>query len=202
MDAQSRLLHVLQDNTVLPIGSNQTVQVDTQIIAATHKDLDQLVQIGQFRQDLYYRLNGLIIELPRFAKRDDKRAFIEHIHRGYSQDHQGICPHLMALLMHYTWPGNLRELDSLLKVATLMAHEPSLSLAHVPAHLAQKLGQLSEPNAAATEVKDLRSTVDESLVKTYQATQGNISQTSRLLGISRNTIYRKLKSLGMVKSAR
>lgn len=203
LDAQSRLLHVLQDNTVLPIGSNQTVQVDTQIIAATHKDLDQLVQLGQFRQDLYYRLNGLIIELPRFAERDDKRAFIAHIHRRYAQDHQEICPHLMALLLHYTWPGNLRELDNLLKVATLMAQgEPSLSLAHVPAHLAQKLGQLSEANAAAAEVKDLRSTVDESLVKTYQATQGNISQTSRLLGISRNTIYRKLKSLGMIKSAR
>ncbi|ELV8717127.1 sigma-54-dependent Fis family transcriptional regulator [Vibrio vulnificus] len=203
LEAQSRLLHVLQDNTVLPIGSNQAVQVDTQIIAATHKDLDQLVQLGQFRQDLYYRLNGLIIELPRFAERDDKRAFIEHIHRRYAQDHQKICPHLMALLLHYTWPGNLRELDSLLKVASLMAQgEPSLSLAHVPAHLAQKLGQLSEANAAATEVKDLRSTVDESLVKTYQATQGNISQTSRLLGISRNTIYRKLKSLGMIKSSR
>ncbi|EGQ7932986.1 sigma-54-dependent Fis family transcriptional regulator [Vibrio vulnificus] len=203
LDAQSRLLHVLQDKTVLPIGSNQTWQVDTQIIAATHKDLEQLVQLGLFRQDLYYRLNGLIIELPRFAKRDDKGALIEHIHRRYAQEHQDICPHLMTLLLHYAWPGNLRELDSLLKVATLMAQgEPSLSLAHVPAHLAQKLGQLIEPDATEKEVKDLRSTVDESLVKTYQATQGNISQTSRLLGISRNTIYRKLKSLGMIKSAR
>ncbi|NVC62689.1 sigma-54-dependent Fis family transcriptional regulator [Vibrio sp. 05-20-BW147] len=200
LEAQSRLLHVLQDNTVLPIGSNQSVQVDTQIIAATHKDLDQLVQTGQFRQDLYYRLNGLVIELPRLAKRCDKQALIEHIHRRYSEPEQQLCPHLMTLLLAYDWPGNLRELDSMLKVAALMAQgEHLLTFGHIPPHLANKLGQI--PALTATEeqhVKNIRSTVEESLVNTYQATQGNISKTSRLLGISRNTIYRKLKALGML----
>ncbi|MGR5352123.1 sigma-54-dependent Fis family transcriptional regulator [Vibrio sp. DNB22_19_2] len=202
LEAQTRLLHVLQDKTVLPIGSNQTIQVDTQIIAATHKDLEQLVTIGAFRQDLYYRLNGLIIELPRFEDRSDQLALIENIHRRHSPSEQTICPHLVSLLLNYVWPGNLRELDSLLKVSTLMAEgEPQLTLGHVPTHLANKLSQCRTTQAVTdAQEADMRTTVEDKLVKTYQATQGNISKTSRMLGLSRNTIYRKLKTLGILKS--
>ncbi len=103
LEAQSRLLHVLQDKTVLPVGSNQTIQVDTQIIAATHKDLELLIEQGVFRQDLYYRLNGLIVELPRFEERNDKQALIENIHRRHSDSEQTICPHLLSLMMTYVY---------------------------------------------------------------------------------------------------
>ncbi|MGR5397930.1 sigma-54-dependent Fis family transcriptional regulator [Vibrio harveyi] len=201
LEAQSRLLHVLQDKTVLPIGSNQTIQVDTQIIAATHKDLELLIEQGVFRQDLYYRLNGLIVELPRFEERNDKQALIENIHRRHSDSEQTICPHLLSLMMTYVWPGNLRELDSLIKVSSLMAQgEPQLELSHVPNHLAKKLSHTSMiEDVSVPKTKDMRSTVEDKLVKTYQANQGNISKTSRMLGLSRNTIYRKLKSLGMLK---
>ncbi|HGY9610052.1 sigma-54-dependent Fis family transcriptional regulator [Vibrio harveyi] len=201
LEAQSRLLHVLQDKTVLPVGSNQTIQVDTQIIAATHKDLELLIEQGVFRQDLYYRLNGLIVELPRFEERNDKQALIENIHRRHSDSEQTICPHLLSLMMIYVWPGNLRELDSLIKVSSLMAQgEPQLEFSHVPNHLAKKLSHTSMiEDVSVPKTKDMRSTVEDKLVKTYQANQGNISKTSRMLGLSRNTIYRKLKSLGMLK---
>lgn len=201
LEAQSRLLHVLQDKTVLPVGSNQTVQVDTQIIAATHKDLEQLVMQGEFRQDLYYRINGLIVELPRFEERSDKQALIENIHRRHAQSDQALCPHLLSLLMNYPWPGNLRELDSLIKVSALMAQdEAKLTLSHVPSHLARKLSQsIASGTVDVQRKQDMRSTVEDKLVKTYQANQGNISKTSRMLGLSRNTIYRKLKSLGVLK---
>ncbi|MBE4481873.1 sigma-54-dependent Fis family transcriptional regulator [Vibrio parahaemolyticus] len=199
LDAQSRLLHVLQDKTVLPVGSNQSVQVDTQIIAATHKDLDSLVSDGLFRQDLYYRLNGLIIELPRFEQRDDKQQLIENIHRRHAESEQQLCPHLLSLLLSYSWPGNLRELDSLIKVSALMAQgEETLALAHVPTHLSKKLSQAQDVTTAAEPTLKLRATVEDKLLKTYQANQGNISKTSRMLGVSRNTIYRKLKSLGIL----
>ncbi|ANQ21717.1 sigma-54-dependent Fis family transcriptional regulator [Vibrio natriegens] len=197
--AQSRLLHVLQDKTVLPVGSNQSVQVDTQIIAATHKDLEALVEQGEFRQDLYYRLNGLIIELPRLEERQDKQKLIESLHRRHAEPNQHLCPHLLALLLSYSWPGNLRELDSLIKVSALMAQgEAVLELAHVPTHLPKKLSQIQQ-QASAEPTTDIRTTVEDKLVKTYQANQGNISKTSRMLGVSRNTIYRKLKSMGMIK---
>ncbi|ENO8976064.1 sigma-54-dependent Fis family transcriptional regulator [Vibrio parahaemolyticus] len=199
LDAQSRLLHVLQDKTVLPVGSNQSVQVDTQIIAATHKDLDSLVSEGLFRQDLYYRLNGLIIELPRFEERDDKQQLIENIHRRHAESEQQLCPHLLSLLLSYSWPGNLRELDSLIKVSALMAQgEETLELAHVPTHLSKKLSQAQDVATAAEPTLKLRATVEDKLLKTYQANQGNISKTSRMLGVSRNTIYRKLKGLGIL----
>ncbi|MGP8305113.1 sigma-54-dependent Fis family transcriptional regulator [Vibrio sp. YIC-376] len=197
--AQSRLLHVLQDKNVLPVGSNQSVQVDTQIIAATHKDLEALVEQGEFRQDLYYRLNGLIIELPRLEERDDKQMLIEHLHRRHAEPNQQLCPNLLSLLLSYSWPGNLRELDSLIKVSALMAQgEAMLELTHVPNHLAKKLSQIRE-KVGAEPTADMRATVEDKLVKTYQATQGNISKTSRMLGVSRNTIYRKLKNIGMIK---
>ncbi|EHU5133490.1 sigma-54-dependent Fis family transcriptional regulator [Vibrio parahaemolyticus] len=199
LEAQSRLLHVLQDKTVLPVGSNQSVQVDTQIIAATHKDLDSLVSEGLFRQDLYYRLNGLTIELPRFEERDDKQQLIENIHRRHAESEQQLCPHLLSLLLSYSWPGNLRELDSLIKVSALMAQgEETLDLAHVPTHLSKKLSQAQDVKTAAEPTLKLRATVEDKLLKTYQANQGNISKTSRMLGVSRNTIYRKLKSLGIL----
>ncbi|MGI9839898.1 sigma-54-dependent Fis family transcriptional regulator [Vibrio parahaemolyticus] len=199
LEAQSRLLHVLQDKTVLPVGSNQSVQVDTQIIAATHKDLDSLVSDGLFRQDLYYRLNGLIIELPRFEERDDKQQLITNIHRRHAESEQQLCPHLLSLLLSYSWPGNLRELDSLIKVSALMAQgEETLDLAHVPTHLSKKLSQAQDVKTAAEPTLKLRATVEDKLLKTYQANQGNISKTSRMLGVSRNTIYRKLKSLGIL----
>ncbi|EGQ7799173.1 sigma-54-dependent Fis family transcriptional regulator [Vibrio parahaemolyticus] len=199
LDAQSRLLHVLQDKTVLPVGSNQSVQVDTQIIAATHKDLDSLVSEGLFRQDLYYRLNGLIIELPRFEERDDRQQLIENIHRRHAESEQQLCPHLLSLLLSYFWPGNLRELDSLIKVSALMAQgEETLELAHVPTHLSKKLSQAQDVTTVAEPTLKLRATVEDKLLKTYQANQGNISKTSRMLGVSRNTIYRKLKSLGIL----
>ncbi|HHC6508513.1 TPA: sigma-54-dependent Fis family transcriptional regulator [Vibrio parahaemolyticus] len=199
LEAQSRLLHVLQDKTVLPVGSNQSVQVDTQIIAATHKDLDSLVSDGLFRQDLYYRLNGLIIELPRFEERDDRQQLIENIHRRHAESEQQLCPHLLSLLLSYSWPGNLRELDSLIKVSALMAQgEETLELAHVPTHLSKKLSQAQDVKTAEEPTLKLRATVEDKLLKTYQANQGNISKTSRMLGVSRNTIYRKLKSLGIL----
>ncbi|MHC6799861.1 sigma-54-dependent Fis family transcriptional regulator [Vibrio antiquarius] len=199
LEAQSRLLHVLQDKTVLPVGSNQNVQVDTQIIAATHKDIENLVSEGLFRQDLYYRLNGLIIELPRFEERDDKQQLIENIHRRHAESEQQLCPHLLSLLLSYSWPGNLRELDSLIKVSALMAQgEETLELAHVPTHLSKKLSQAQDVTTATEPTLKLRATVEDKLLKTYQANQGNISKTSRMLGVSRNTIYRKLKNLGIL----
>ena len=209
LEAQCRLLHVLQDKSVVPVGSNQSYQLDCQIIAATHKNLEQLVATGEFRQDLYYRLNGLAFTLPSLQQRQDKHALIEHIHRKYAEAEQSICPYLMSLLCAYSWPGNIRELDNLLKVAALLAsNEPQLTLEHVPSHLAQHLTSLAQDSHCQITASriiegkpntDLRSTVDETLLQTYQANHRNISKTSRILGISRTTIYRKLKSLNVLQ---
>jgi transcriptional regulator of acetoin/glycerol metabolism len=201
LEAQTRLLHVLQDKVVVPVGSNQSYPVDTQIIAATHKNLEQLVAQGAFRQDLFYRLNGLIIELPSLRERDDQEALIIHIHNKYKLHQQTLSPSLIDLLKQYHWPGNIRELDNILKVSSLLASdEPILKVGHVPSHIRTSLtqqirGEIDDENSTV----NLKITLDSQLLSTYNSTQGNISKTSRMLGISRNTIYRKLKSLKMIE---
>ncbi|CAM3703404.1 Acetoin catabolism regulatory protein [Vibrio aerogenes CECT 7868] len=218
-EAQCRLLHVLQEREVIPVGSNQSHQVDIQVIAATHKNIARLVETGAFRQDLYYRLNGLVIELPPLRQRQDKAALIEQIHQKYSRNHQSLEVNLKRILQDYHWPGNLRELDNVLKVSCLLAgDEQMLQLGHIPDHILRSLiakpvsvlKAISEKSMPDKDVSDkamsgsgknpsdLKTMLDNQLVQTYQATQGNISQTSRLLGISRNTVYRKLKALGVM----
>ncbi|MFW7524531.1 sigma-54-dependent Fis family transcriptional regulator [Vibrio ostreicida] len=200
LQAQTRLLSVIQDKEVMPLGSGQPQPVDIQIIAATHQDLGQLVREGGFRQDLYHRLNGLSVTLPRLSQREDKAALIESIQAQYQRRPQTLDPILMERLMDYEWPGNLRELDSLLKVTTLLASDDKvIGLDQVPAHLAELL-LCRDITHQPSEEQGLTSTLNNKLVDTYRAYNGNISKVSRVLGISRNTIYRKLRSLGMIRS--
>jgi len=202
LDAQSRLLHVIQDKVVIPVGSNQSHPVDIQIIAATHKDLQRAVADGFFRQDLYYRLNGLVLQLPALRERQDKEALINSVHKTYRIGAQSLSPQLKALLAQYHWPGNIRELDNLMKVSCLLSSdEPELSLEHVPGHISKSLVSTPIQDTASGAV-DLKTTVEDKLLQTYQANQGNISRTSKMLGISRNTLYRKLKAIGILNQAK
>lgn len=200
LDAQCRLLSVLQDKIVMPVGSTQSYQVDIQVIAATHQDLPKLVSEGRFREDLYYRLNGLMVKLPSLNLRQDKAAVIEAIHAKYKEVPQTISSSLMQLLIDYHWPGNFRELDNLLKVTSLIANdEAELRVEHIPAHLCALL-QEQMPMKAASTTLDLKSTLNSTLIETYQANNGNVSKVSRILGVSRNTVYRKLRALGLLSS--
>lgn len=197
LEAQCRLLHVLQEKEVVPIGSNQCYEVDIQIIAATHKNIEELVQQGAFRQDLYYRLNGLIFHLPPLRQREDKKDLIEALHNQHTKIEQKIEPSLMRMLEQYPWPGNIRELDNLLRVASLLAStDKELRLAHIPEHIAASFStvSISETNQAEPSLQE---TVDDTLIRTYQAHKSNITRTAKALNISRNTLYRKLKKLGL-----
>ncbi|UUM32907.1 sigma-54-dependent Fis family transcriptional regulator [Vibrio japonicus] len=200
LEAQCRLLSVLQDKVVVPVGSTESHQVDIQIIAATHQDLEKLVSQGHFRQDLYYRLNGLIVHLPPLRTRQDKQEIIHAIYHKYSGSQKKLSSSLLALLSNYYWPGNLRELDNLLKVSCLMGGDgEELQLEHIPTHLTKLLVDKKDNTEGGLETADLQSAVNNTLIDVYNAHNGNISKVSRILGVSRNTIYRKLKKLGMLK---
>ncbi|OAJ95260.1 sigma-54-dependent Fis family transcriptional regulator [Vibrio bivalvicida] len=199
LDAQCRLLTVLQDKIVMPVGSAQSYKVDIQVIAATHQELTQLVAEGRFRQDLYYRLNGLVVSLPSLYQREDKLAIIHAIHAKHQQNGQRITSSLIQSLLRYRWPGNLRELDNLLKVTCLIASDVSeIGIEHVPSHFAQPL--LEVASESEIETLDLKSTLNSALIDTYHTHNGNVSKVSRVLGVSRNTVYRKLKALGLIKT--
>ncbi|MDC8854910.1 sigma-54-dependent Fis family transcriptional regulator [Shewanella algae] len=198
--AQSRLLRVLQEREVVPIGSNQAHSVDIQVIAATHMDLPALVQQGAFRADLYYRLNGLQVTLPALRQRSDLRRLIHKLHQRYRVRPQSLCPVLEQQLLQYHWPGNLRELDNLMQVACLMAEEfPELNWQTLPESLQQTLGTAEEAIAglAPAPGNNLHSQMQTQIRDTWLACNGNVSEAARRLGISRNTLYRKLKALAL-----
>lgn len=213
--AQSRLLRVLQEREVVPVGSNQSVKVDIQIIAATHMDLESLVAQGLFRQDLFYRLNGLQVRLPALRERQDIERIIHKLHRRHRSSPQTLCTELLAQLMRYDWPGNLRELDNLMQVACLMAEgDEVLAMAHLPEHLAKKLVSMSpelhivcgkhhienprdKDDIDRHSADSLLGAINQNVLQAYRACEGNVSQCAKRLGISRNALYRKLKQLGI-----
>ncbi|WP_412496002.1 sigma-54-dependent Fis family transcriptional regulator [Shewanella chilikensis] len=198
--AQSRLLRVLQEREVVPIGSNQAHNVDIQVIAATHMDLPALVQQGAFRADLYYRLNGLQVTLPALRQRSDLRRLIHKLHQRYRVRPQSLCPVLEQRLLQYHWPGNLRELDNLMQVACLMAEEfPELNWQTLPESLQQTLVATEETVTGLVPApgNNLHRQMQTQIRDTWLACNGNVSEAARRLGISRNTLYRKLKALAL-----
>lgn len=190
LSAQCRLLQVLQEQTVTPIGSNRTYDVDIQVIAATHKDLKELVDLGQFRQDLYYRLNGLVETLPALRHRADFQGVLDAIHSKHKFTAQGISEGARTLLTQYHWPGNLRELDNVVKVAALL-HQDAVMLE--PEHFSIDVD--TQQHLEPSKVKTLQETVEQQLKRLYEETHGNISLMAKQLGVSRNTVYRKLRKI-------
>jgi sigma-54 dependent transcriptional regulator, acetoin dehydrogenase operon transcriptional activator AcoR len=207
---QARLLRVLQERSVTPLNSQRRVPIDISLIVATHRNLREMIQQQQFREDLYYRLNGLALRLPPLRERTDLAALVQRILQLESPNGAPeISPAVMSMFRRCAWPGNIRQLANVLRTAAVMAGAETLI---TEAHLSDdfiddaRQGVASPvptppfPNRAAA-VAPLRTgreaTLEETeleLVRsTLAATQGNISEASKRLGVSRNTIYRKLR---------
>ena len=210
---QSKLLRVLQEQEVEPLGSNQVQHVDVRVIAATSRDLAAMVRAGSFRADLYYRLNVLPIRLPPLRDRlSDLESLVEaladDIARRSGMAHKSLSPDALALLAHQPWPGNIRELRNALEQASLMTDDGLLTASHFDAVLdaAQTPTRLQAPAPATTDeaapkiagVKSLPQAVAEleaqAIREALTATGGNKLAASRLLGISRATLYEKLST--------
>ncbi|HEV7912282.1 MAG TPA: sigma 54-interacting transcriptional regulator [Albitalea sp.] len=216
---QSKLLRVLEEQEVEPLGSNQVQRVDVRIIAATSRDLPAMVAAGSFRADLYYRLNVLPIRLPALRERmGDLEALVEaladDIARRSGLSHKSLNADALELLARHDWPGNIRELRNVLEQATLMTDDALLTVPHfkgmVPVTAAPVAPSVvaSEPVAEPAAVgaaahdavpKSLPQAIAElearAIREALAATGGNKQAASRLLGISRATLYEKLPLL-------
>jgi len=213
---QTKLLRVLQEQEVEPLGSNQVVRVDVRIIAATSRDLPAMIAAGQFRADLYYRLNVLPIRLPTLRERlADLEALVEaledDIARRSGLPHKSLASDALDLLAQQPWPGNIRELRNVLEQATLMTDDLLLTAAHFPALAGRAEGlrvdlaesasvdevdtDAASPPALAS-LKSLPQAIAEleanAIRAALAATGGNKLAASKLLGISRATLYEKL----------
>ena len=201
---QGQLLRVLQERQLTPPGGGQPLALDLAIICATQRDLRELIAAQQFRDDLYYRLNGLAVRLPPLRERSDLLALAERfVERESGARPLQIAADVRALLRGHVWPGNVRELFNVLRSACLMAagetvigreHLPDDFLADAQAPLAPAQAA-PDPAAAAAmpEARSLDAIEIDAIQRALDAAAGNISEAAKRLGISRNTIYRKLR---------
>ena len=207
---QGKLLRVLQEHELEPVGSNQVQQVDVRVIAATSRDLPAMVAAGSFRADLYYRLNVLPIRVPALRERaSDLEALVEtlseDITRRSGLPHKTLAPDALDLLARHAWPGNIRELRNALEQATLMTDDLLLTAAHFRGVVAgsEAAGQPVAPSPEPTPatIRPLPQAVAEleerAIREALAATGGNKLAASRLLGISRATLYEKLALRGV-----
>jgi transcriptional regulator with PAS, ATPase and Fis domain len=191
---QTRLLRVLQERKVVPLGG-APVAVDFALMSATHRPLEQAVADGSFRADLYYRINGFSVHLPPLRERTDFAALAAAIVREAAGSPCPIASDLLAAFQRYAWPGNLRQLTSALHTACALRepHETCIGWQHLADDLRLALQEPAQPPQAAGMLKELSR---HALHAALRDTGGNVSAAARRLGISRQTIYRHLRSEG------
>ncbi|MGF6971433.1 transcriptional regulator of acetoin/glycerol metabolism [Paraburkholderia sp. WC7.3g] len=208
---QVRLLRVLQERLVNPLGSSKSISVDVAIICATHRDLRGMIAQNRFREDLYYRLNGLVVKLPPLRERTDLSAVIQKMLQcasSESADGQrlSVADDVMRLFEQYAWPGNFRQLGNLLRTAAAMVDaDGQIRCEHLPDDFFDDLRSTATTSARIIEAVPLPSGRLEDVATSVIANAvaqhgGNVSAAARALGISRNTIYRKLPARGLDNS--
>jgi len=195
---QTKLLRVLEDKEVRPLGANQSEKVDTRVLSASNRNLDELVRNGKFRQDLYYRLNVIRIELPALRQRSEDipllvRYFIEKFAAGAKRNVEGIQDDALAALKSYDWPGNIRELEHTVERAVLLGKGTLVGAEDLPTNLMAR-GEsaivLAQAFAKQFTLYDLER---EYIGKVLESTKGNKTEAARILGVDRTTLYRKLE---------
>ena len=202
---QARLLRVLQERMVTPLGSAKSIPVNVELICATNHNLRKRIAEGLFREDLYYRLNGLVVKLPPLRERTDLDVVVKKIlmTETVGANHY-ISDEVLALFRRHKWPGNVRQLTNLLRTAVIMAgDEEEIGLRHMPDDFLDDIADAqTSPQAAPAHAQhaiaagaNLEEMELAAILKSLEANGGNVSATARALGVSRNTIYRRLPHL-------
>jgi len=202
---QARLLRVLQERKVSPLGASKEIQVDVAVICATHQNLKDLIALGTFREDLYYRLNGLVVRLPALRELTDFEVVTKKIIHSLRNKVETIriSDEVTGLFSQYNWPGNIRQLHSILRTAVVLARcDGFIGIEHLPDDFLEDVNDIikahvHQPAAAPVTVpieEDtgcLHDVTLAAMAQTLRLHKGNVSTTAKALGVSRNTIYRK-----------
>ena len=194
LPTQIKLLRVLQEREFERVGGNETIHVDVRIIAATNRDLKQMVADGSFREDLFYRLNVINLRLPPLRERvSDVPLLVAHFLRHFESDDGktlSMSPAAMALLVRYSWPGNVREIENVLQGAVVLAEGETVEPRHLPRELAApSTAQGGLPSVPGASILDFER---YAIMKTFEAT-GSTAKTASLLGISVRKIQYRLQ---------
>jgi two-component system NtrC family response regulator len=190
---QVKLLRFLQERQIERIGGRKAIDVDTRIVCATHQDLEAMIADGRFREDLFYRLAEVVVKIPSLAERPGDavllaKAFLKRFSREMNPQVTGFAPDALAAIDAWGWPGNVRELENRVKRAAIMADGKLVSAGDLD------LQQGAEEDPDVLNLKSARERADRKVIRHALArSEGNISSTARLLGISRPTLYDLLK---------
>ncbi|MCP2028046.1 two-component system response regulator HydG [Flavobacterium sp. HSC-32F16] len=192
---QIQLLRALQERKIKPVGSNKEINVDIRIITATNEDLREAVKNGDFREDLYHRINEFSIQSPSLKDRDEDLMvfadyFLEKANQQLNKEVIGFSPEVVSIFQNYSWPGNLRELQNCVKRATLLTQGDFIESDVLPIEFFQAEKQKQGFSSAGFSLSDNEK---EAIIQALNRTQNNKSEAAKLLKITRKTLYNKLK---------
>ncbi len=203
---QVKMLRVLQEFEFEQVGGTKTFHVDTRVVLATNENLAQAVAAGRFRQDLYYRVNVINIELPPLRERITDIPllalhFLHEVREDANKDVTGFSDEAMAVLQHYSWPGNVRELQNVVERAVLLGKGPIITVADFPDHLLAG-ASIQTPSATGQTLKEALAGPERQIILgVLRANNWNRNVTAESLGINRTTLYKKMKRLGLEEPA-
>ena len=194
-DMQAKLLRALQEKEVRPVGSNDKVKVDIRVIAATNRDLEAEYKAGTFRKDLYFRLNVVTVHIPALRERRSDIPMLVHwfLDKYATESELEVSSEAMHCLLQYDWPGNVRELENCIERAVALGNREVIDVQDLPPAIRAFEGQLKLGQAVAVTATDLEEIERDTIQRVFDQVNGDKDMAGRLLGISRATLYRKIK---------
>ncbi len=202
---QAKLLRVIQEKEIQRVGGEETLQVDVRILAATNRDLQNEVSAGNFREDLFYRLNVVSLNAPPLRDRmDDIPLLAGYFLKKYTEKNRkqikGLTPVAMDMLIKYGWPGNVRELENAVERAVILSAGDYITGKEFPLSIVQDYAgdlEIKQPSLANQRPRSLEVIEKHAILDAIEASDGNKSEAARILGINRKTLYKKLKTYGV-----
>ncbi|MCH7986105.1 MAG: sigma-54-dependent Fis family transcriptional regulator, partial [Acidobacteria bacterium] len=197
---QSKVLRVLEEQRIEPLGSNRSIQVDTRVIAATNKNLEEEMAHGRFREDLFYRLNVVPFHVPALRERAEDIPlladyFLEQFASAYGRRKKELAPDALEVLQSYPWPGNVRELKNMIERLVIMAPQDRIQKRHLPPELSRGRGRA--PAMAAT-LEEARTNSDRQFIqRKLEENRWNVTRTAAAIGVERSHLHRKMRALGI-----
>ncbi|MDA8139039.1 MAG: sigma-54 dependent transcriptional regulator [Desulfobacteraceae bacterium] len=205
LKTQAKILRVLQEKQFQRVGGSRTLQVDVRVIAATNKKLEEEIAQGRFREDLYYRLNVVPIEVPKLKDRKEDiplltEVFFEEAAVKSRSARKRMAPDALSLLMQYPWPGNVRELKNLIERLAIIVHEETITADYLPKPYNPRVAQPGDPSMDSLftikELKEARAMFEHAFIQRKLAeNEHNISQTAKSIGVERSYLHRRIKRL-------
>ncbi len=198
---QAKVLRALEEQRFEPVGAGASVQVDVRVVAATNKNLDEEIERGNFREDLFYRLNVIPFHVPPLRDRREDipllaAYFLREFTTAYGRKPKELTPEAYRILQDYHWPGNVRELRNLIERIVILNPQVRVDARHIPLNVTRRPAE--RPMDRFGSLAEVREAVErEYILKKLEETNGNVTRTAELLGLERSNLYRKMKTLGI-----